>query len=154
MTETPNPLTDTQNTLTETQNTLTETQNPLTDTPNGLVITADDVTAWVTRYITAWETNDPNDIAALFTDDGEYHESPYETDWVGRDAIVEGWRSRWNWQQGGWSFEWSLVQLTGPTAVVTGVGHYTKLGDFDNHWTLTFRTPSLCERFEMLNTER
>lgn len=26
--------------------------------------------------------------------------------------------------------------------------------DFDNHWTVTFRTPELCENFTMINTER
>lgn len=119
-----------------------------------MVIDETDVAAWVARYVRAWETNAAADIAALFTADAEYHESPYETDWVGRDEIVAGWRSRWNWQKGGWSFSWNLVSLDGPVAVVEGVGRYRELGDFDNLWTLTFRTPELCEDFTMVNTER
>lgn len=118
------------------------------------VLAAEDVVAWTERYVRAWETNDPLDIAVLFTEDAEYHESPYETNWIGRDAIIEGWRSRWSWQQGGWSFRWQLDSLVGGTAVVSGVGSYTELGEFDNVWTITFRTPELCESFTMVNTER
>lgn len=92
--------------------------------------------------------------AGLFSEDAEYHESPYKTDWVGRAEIVAGWQSRWDWQQGGWDFEWRLVSIDGPTAVVTGLGRYAKLGDFDNHWTVRFRSPELCESFTMINTER
>jgi uncharacterized protein (TIGR02246 family) len=133
---------------------LTSTLGLMTTTTNDITITPDTVTAWVDRYLAAWTTNDPEDIAGLFTEDGEYHEGPYKTDWTGRDEIVEGWRSRWDWQQGGWSFDWQLVSITGATAVITGVGRYTKLGNFDNHWTVTFGTPELCANFAMVNTAR
>lgn len=126
----------------------------MNETAHTPTIDSDTVTAWVDRYLVAWRSNDPADIAGLFTEDGEYHESPYETDWIGRGEIVEGWRSRWNWQEGGWTFEWWLVSIDGATAVITGVGRYAKLGDFDNHWTLVFRTPEQCEHFTMVNTER
>jgi len=126
----------------------------MTSSTSELTVSAETITAWVDRYVAAWRTNDPVDIAGLFTEDGEYHEGPYETDWVGRDEIVDGWRSRWHWQKGGWSFEWNLVSIEGSTAVVTGVGRYTQLGNFDNHWTVRFRTPELCESFTMINTER
>jgi ketosteroid isomerase-like protein len=117
-------------------------------------ITADDVAAWVERYLAAWTSNDAGDIAALFTEDGEYHEEPYETDWIGRDEIVDGWQGRWDWQQGGWTFEWTQVSLAGSTAVVTGIGRYRKLGTFDNHWTVTFGTREQAAAFEMINNER
>jgi hypothetical protein len=126
----------------------------MTEKVHDLVITAEDVATWTTRYIRAWETNDRDDIAGLFTHDAEYHESPYATEWVGRDAIVEGWQSRWNWQQGGWNFEWHPVSIVGSTAVVNGVGRYDELGTFDNSWTIRFRTPQLCADFVMVNTER
>ena len=117
-------------------------------------LTAESVTAWVHGYLHAWTTNASADIAVLFTDDAEYHESPYDTHWIGRDAIVDGWRGRWNWQQGGWHLDWTIASVDGATAVVTGVGHYTELGDFDNVWTVTFDESGRCSRFEMLNTER
>lgn len=67
---------------------------------------------------------------------------------------VEGWRGRWDWQQGGWDFDWSITSIDGFTAVITGIGHYVELGDFDNVWTLHFDESGLCTRFDMLNTKR
>lgn len=113
---------------------------------------------WVRNYVAAWRSNDPEDIAALFSPDAEYHETPYETHWIGRDAIVAGWRGRWDWQQGGWNFEWSVTSRTparGRTksALATGTGHYTELGNFSNEWTLEFEPDGRCRRFGMVNEQ-
>jgi hypothetical protein len=117
-------------------------------------LTAEAITTWVNRYLRAWKTDDRDDIAALFSEDAEYHERPFDTEWIGRDEIVEGWRSRWDWQQGGWDFDWSITNVQGSTVVITGVGRYVELGVFDNVWTVTFDDLGRSTRFEMLNTER
>jgi hypothetical protein len=117
-------------------------------------VSTETITRWVEGYIQAWASNSRPDIAALFTDDAEYHEAPFDTEWVGREAIVDGWRGRWDWQQGGWTFEWSITSVDGSSAVITGIGHYTELGDFDNVWTVAFDESGLCRRFDMFNTER
>lgn len=109
------------------------------------------LTEWIERYVHAWTTNDPEDIAALFGPTAEYHETPYETAWIGREDIVSGWRSRWSWQTGGWTFDWTIESMSPGRAVVTGVGHYRELGDFDNVWTLEFDEHGLCTRFHMRN---
>ena len=118
------------------------------------ILTADVVNGWVDNYVHAWTTNDGAEIAALFTADAEYHETPYDTDWIGRDEIVDGWQSRWDWQQGGWEFSHSISAIDGMTAVVTGIGTYVKLGTFDNVWTITLDDAGRCSHFQMLNTER
>nr|WP_244188993.1 hypothetical protein [Streptomyces yokosukanensis] len=41
-----------------------------------------------------------------------------ETFWVGRDAIVEGRLSRQPWQDGGSTFEASVLLVTGDTAAI------------------------------------
>ncbi len=82
------------------------------------------------------------------------HEEPYATHWIGREEIVQGWQSRWDWQKGGWTFDWQLGKIDSPTAVITGTGHYKKLGDFDNVWTVTFNSSGRVVRFHMINTER
>jgi len=128
--------------------------NPSPASESTATTTTESVTHWVDGYLRAWATNDPADIAALFAEEAEYHESPYDTEWIGRDEIVEGWQSRWDWQQGGWTFEWTITSITGPTVVITGVGHYKKLGNFDNVWTVTFDDSGLATRFVMLNTEQ
>jgi hypothetical protein len=122
-----------------------DTSTPLTD---------QEIATWVEHYLTAWRTNATSDIEALFTETAEYHERPYETDLIGRDDIVAGWQSRWDWQQGGWTFEWTTRSTAGRTAVIDGVGHYRELGDFDNEWTVTITADGRCSHFEMLNTEQ
>jgi hypothetical protein len=57
-------------------------------------MTSETVTAWVHGYIGAWESNEPAQIGALFTDDARYLTAPFRQPWVGRDAIVAGWLDR------------------------------------------------------------
>jgi hypothetical protein len=113
------------------------------------------VDAWVQAYVHAWTTYDPTDIAALFTPDGESHEWPYETHWIGRDAIVAGWLDRRDWQAGGWRFEWSILTINGDTAAIEGIGTYAELGRFANLWTVTFDDAdgTACRTLRMWNNE-
>jgi hypothetical protein len=111
------------------------------------------VTRWVENYVKAWRSGDAAEIGALFSPAAEYHEWPYATDWVGRDAIVEGWLSRQDWQAGGWEFEWSLLKITGDTAAVGGTGVYRELGTFSNLWTVTLDQRGKCVMFRMWNNE-
>jgi hypothetical protein len=111
------------------------------------------VTQWVENYVKAWRSGDAKDIAALFAPKAEYHEWPYVTDWIGRDAIVEGWLSRQDWQAGGWEFEWSILTITGDTAAIGGTGVYKELGTFANLWTVTLDQRGKCVMFRMWNNE-
>jgi uncharacterized protein (TIGR02246 family) len=111
------------------------------------------VQAWVEKYVHAWTTADPGDIGSLFTEDAEFHEWPYETHWMGRDEIVEGWLSREPWQEGGWTFDWDILMVTGDTAAIRGRGVYTELGTFDNLWTVTLTADGKCSAFRMWNNE-
>jgi len=106
---------------------------------------------WIDCYVRAWSTADRRDIEALFTSGAEYHEWPYETDWIGREEIVEGWQSRDDWQKNGWTFESEILMITGDTAAVRGRGVYTAFGAFDNLWTLTFASDGRVEVFRMWN---
>jgi len=115
--------------------------------------TTEQVRAWVDSYVHAWTTADAEDIKALFTEDAEYHELPYETSWVGRDAIVEGWLGRQPWQEGGWTFEASVLMVTGDTAAVQGTGVYKELGTFENLWVVTLDAHGTCTEFRMWNNE-
>lgn len=46
---------------------------------------------WLDAYFAAWESNDPEDVGALFTEDAVYRLGPFRTPWVGRDEIVRRW---------------------------------------------------------------
>jgi uncharacterized protein (TIGR02246 family) len=117
------------------------------------MLSTDQVDAWVTRYVHAWQTADPADIAALFTPDAEYHERPYETAWIGRDEIVTGWLDRQPWQEGGWTFDWRVLMITGDTVAIQGTGVYRQLGTFDNLLVVTFDAGGACSMFRMWNNQ-
>ncbi len=63
----------------------------------GIVPPMTDLTSlrdWVDRYRAAWRSNDPADIAALFTEDAVYRWNPFGRDQdgaIGRDAVVASW---------------------------------------------------------------
>ncbi len=48
---------------------------------------------WLSRYFEAWVSNDPVDVALLFTEDALYWVGPFLEPWVGREQIVDRWTS-------------------------------------------------------------
>ncbi|GAA2513861.1 nuclear transport factor 2 family protein [Winogradskya humida] len=116
-------------------------------------ITEKQAANWVAGYVKAWKSTDPEDIAAIFAEDGESHEWPYETAWIGLEAIVRGWQAREDWQQGGWTFDWELLTINGDTFAVKGVGAYRELGNFDNLWVVTLDDDGRCAVLRMWNNE-
>lgn len=99
----------------------------------------DTVSNWVEGYRKAWESNDPEDIRAIFTEDAVYRGSPNDPEpWVGHDAIVAGWLENQD-PPGSTTFEWHPVAAQGDVAVVQGVTAYPdgpKGGTYDNLWVI------------------
>jgi len=56
-------------------------------------ITTDQLSEWLRRYFHAWVTNDPAEVAALFSEDAVYYYSPFKEPSRGRTDIVEKWVS-------------------------------------------------------------
>jgi len=54
-------------------------------------ITHETVQDWLDAYARAWETYDPEQIAALFSEGAEYRWHPADEPTVGRDEIVRAW---------------------------------------------------------------
>jgi uncharacterized protein (TIGR02246 family) len=50
-----------------------------------------DFARWLDAYFAAWESNDPADVAGLFTEDAVYRTSPFREPWQGREEIVRWW---------------------------------------------------------------
>jgi ketosteroid isomerase-like protein len=92
---------------------------------------------WVRRYERAWATNDPDDIRALFTSDGEYRFHPWDEPAVGQDAIVEQWLDAQD-SADDHTFTWSVVAVDGATAVVQGRTAYTDGDVYLNLWVIRF----------------
>lgn len=51
----------------------------------------DVVSAWVSSFCKAWESNDPYAVGELFTLESAYFSAPYVAPWLGRDQIIAGW---------------------------------------------------------------
>ena len=104
--------------------------------------------AWIDGYLRAWESNDPDDIRALFTDDAEYRTEPWKAPVAGSDAIVADWLERRD-EPGSFTFEWDVLAVDGPLAFVQGVTRYSSGTDYSNLWVIALgddgRAPAFTE---------
>ena len=107
----------------------------------------DRVTAWVERYVRAWNSNDPADIGALFTDDARYYTEPYAGAWTGRQQIVDGWLEHRD-EPGETTFSWRPV-VSGPDlAIVQGETTYrTPPRTYSNMWVIRLAADDRCAEF-------
>ncbi len=46
---------------------------------------------WLNRYVAAWMSYDPDDIASLFSEAVAYRYHPYDQPVFGREAVVASW---------------------------------------------------------------
>ncbi|WP_291057177.1 nuclear transport factor 2 family protein [Herbiconiux sp.] len=98
---------------------------------------SDRLASWIRGYRRAWESNDPADITALFTDDADYFEAPHQHPWHGHDAIVAGWLAARD-EPGDTAFEWETVAETPEVAIVRAVSRYAAGPVYDNLWVIRF----------------
>ena len=71
-----------------------------------------DLEDWLTRYRTAWKSDDPDQIAALFVDDASYSPWPFSSAWEGRPQIVRKWVDRGDSKRP-WEFEHEILAYEG-----------------------------------------
>ncbi len=101
-------------------------------------LTREVVETWVDGYRTAWSSNDPADIRALFTEDARYRTTPFEEGWLGHEAIVRGWLARGD-EPGSWAFEHSVVAVDGDVGVIEGRISYPGTStEYSNLWVVRF----------------
>jgi uncharacterized protein (TIGR02246 family) len=103
------------------------------------------VSTWIDGYVRAWNSNDPADIAALFTPDAVYSTEPYREPRRGRDAIVRGWLDNRD-EPGTTTFTWAPVSITDEIAVVTGTTTYPDR-TFSNLWLIRLTADGVCTEF-------
>ena len=101
--------------------------------------------AWVEAYRRAWESNEPEDIRAVFSDEASYFRSPDDEPWVGIDAIIGGWLANPD-EAGSTSFEWEVVAVDGDVAVIRAVSTYPDTV-YDNVWIVTLAEDGRARRF-------
>ncbi len=99
---------------------------------------------WLEQYKVAWKTDDPVDIARLFTEDACYYTAPHRDPYRGRDAIVTWWIGQGD-SRIPWEFEYEVIAREGDLYVVRGVTRYPRGGSgeggvpevYHNLWLVT-----------------
>ncbi|MFI7705878.1 nuclear transport factor 2 family protein [Nonomuraea sp. NPDC049480] len=100
---------------------------------------------WIEGYVRAWNSNDPDDISALFTEDAVYYTEPYSAPWHGREEIVRNWLDRQD-KPGEATFEWHPVCVTEDVGVIQGVTTYPDK-TYSNLWVIRFVADGRCREF-------
>jgi hypothetical protein len=104
------------------------------------------VERWLQGYLRAWETNDPDDIGGLFTDDARYFTAPHREPWTGRDVIVKEWIGRKD-DPGEWSFRHQILATADDLAFVQGWTGYRDGPDYVNLWVIELDADGRCSEF-------
>jgi hypothetical protein len=101
---------------------------------------------WVNRYVTAWNSNDPEDIGALFSAGARYSTSPYEQPWMGRDSIIQEWLNHRD-QPGDATFDFDVLICNPDLGIVRGRTYYRSTGQtYHNLWEIRM-DGNLCREF-------
>jgi hypothetical protein len=107
----------------------------------------DTLSTWIDKYRRAWESNEPDDIRALFTEDAEYRTEPYGEPWRGHGEIVEGWIEARD-EPGEADFEWKPIVSTPDLGIAEGVTDYADRGAvYSNLWVVRFAPDGRATEF-------
>ena len=103
------------------------------------------VTTWIDGYVQAWNSNDPAQIGALFTEDADYYTAPFRPPWHGREQIVTNWLKNRD-EPGETTFDWSPVTVTDEVAIIQGTTSYPDR-TFSNLWVIRLDSGGRCREF-------
>jgi hypothetical protein len=104
------------------------------------------LTAWIERYRRAWESNEADDIRALFTEDADYRTDPWTIPWHGQDAIVAGWLERQD-DSGSSTFEWEPLVATDTISMIQGTTVYGNGPTYSNLWVIRLAEDGRAREF-------
>jgi hypothetical protein len=115
---------------------------------------------WLDRYVSAWLTYDPDDIAALFAEDIAYRYHPSDEPTTGRDAVVAAWRGESTSSTastkdppGTYDAGYAPVAIDGEVVVATGTSSYRDHPEgpvvrvYDNCFVMRFDDEGRCREF-------
>ena len=128
---------------------------------------AQDVDRWLSAYVEAWKTYDPERIAALFSEDVTYRYHPYDAPVRGRDAVLASWLGQGGDagastrdEPGTYDARYRAIAVDGEVAVATGTTQYSSVPGappsrlFDNCFVMRFDTSGRCREFTEWFMER
>ena len=115
---------------------------------------------WLDRYVDAWMSYDPDDIADLFSADVAYRYHPSDEAIVGRAAVVASWLEEDASDDassrdapGTYEAEYAPVAVDGDTVVATGTSRYRDVPGgpvvrvYDNCFVMRFDRDGRCREF-------
>ena len=103
--------------------------------------------SWVRRYVKAWNSNEPRDIADLFTPHARYFTEPFAEPWVGQSEIVEQWVARKD-EPGDTSFDFEIIAAAEEIGIVKGWTRYKSTGAiYANLWEIRLGHGDRCREF-------
>ena len=117
------------------------------------MINNDSVSLWLSNYVQAWKSYDPDAIRALFSEDARYYYGPFDEPLEGREAIVTDWLKNRD-KAGTYSAEYNMIASNGNLVVTNGRSSYfeddgkTPLSEFDNIFVLEFDDAERCSVFK------
>ena len=116
--------------------------------------------SWLDRYVGAWLSYEPDEIASLFSDGVAYRYHPYDEPVVGRDAVVASWLGEAASDSestrdapGTYEAAYHPVAVDGDTVVATGTSRYRDVPGgpvvrtYDNCFVIRFDHEGRCREF-------
>jgi ketosteroid isomerase-like protein len=120
-------------------------------------VTREDVDCWLAAYVEAWKSYDPEQIAALFSEDVSYRYHPYDEPIEGREEVVKAWLAEGDHPEAGTRDEpgtfdasYDAFAVDGDAAVATGWSSYKDSPDgpvartYDNCFVMRFDSEGRC----------
>jgi ketosteroid isomerase-like protein len=108
------------------------------------------VSRWLAGYEAAWRAPGTDGLAALFSGEATYLQSPYEPPVNGLDAIGRMWEDERDGPEEVFTLATEILAVDGPAAVVRAEVHY---GDpphqeYRDLWIIRFASDGRCVWFE------
>jgi ketosteroid isomerase-like protein len=115
-------------------------------------------TAWLDRYVEAWNTYDRDLIADLFAPNVEYRYHPYDDPIQGRAAVVDSWLADAD-EPNTYEAHYEPVAVDGDVVVATGTSSYLDTEGrveriYHNCFVIRFDTAGRCSDFVEWFVER
>lgn len=115
---------------------------------------------WLDRYVEAWRSYDPEDVAGLFSEAVAYRYHPYDEPIVGRESVVGSWLGEGDPGDastrdapGTYEAKYVPVAVDGDVVVATGTSSYRELPGgpvvrtYDNCFVMRFDGEGRCREF-------
>jgi ketosteroid isomerase-like protein len=117
---------------------------------DGLVTDRALVSRWLAGYEAAWRSPGTASLAALFTPDASYLQSPYELPVTGLDAIARMWEAEREGPHEVFTLATDLLAVDGPVAVVRAEVRYGEplRQEYRDLWVIRLDDDGRCSWFE------